>query len=105
VPGPKTLQLWVAARNREKGEDPFAVVLGCADCRVSPELLFDQGLGDLFVIRVAGSIVDDAIRGSIEYAVEHLGTKLVMVLGRASVVSINWASTHQSAIGGTGRAS
>jgi carbonic anhydrase len=71
------------ARRKElgKGQHPFAVILGCADSRVSPELLFDQGLGDLFVIRVAGNIVDDAILVSIEYAVEHLGTKLVMVLG------------------------
>jgi carbonic anhydrase len=72
-----------SARRKElaAGQHPFAVILGCADSRVSPELLFDQGLGDLFVIRVAGNIVNDAILGSIEYAVEHLGTKLVMVLG------------------------
>jgi carbonic anhydrase len=63
------------------GQHPFAVILGCADSRVSPELLFDEGLGDLFVIRVAGNIVDDAVLGSIEYAVEHLGTKLIVVLG------------------------
>ena len=65
----------------ESGQHPFAVILGCADSRVPPELLFDQGLGDLFVIRVAGNVVDDAILGSIEYAVEHLGTKLIVVLG------------------------
>jgi carbonic anhydrase len=65
----------------EGTQHPFAVILGCADSRVPPELLFDQGLGDLFVIRVAGNIVDDAILGSIEYAVEHLGTKLIVVLG------------------------
>jgi carbonic anhydrase len=71
-----------ARRNElESGQHPFAVILGCADSRVPPELLFDQGLGDLFVIRVAGNIVDDAILGSVEYAVEHLGTRLVMVLG------------------------
>jgi carbonic anhydrase len=65
----------------EGTQHPFAVILGCADSRVPPELLFDQGLGDLFVIRVAGNIVDDAILGSIEYAVEHLNTKLIVVLG------------------------
>ena len=56
----------------ETGQHPIAVILACADSRVSPELLFDQGLGDLFVIRVAGNIVDDAVLGSIEYAVEQL---------------------------------
>jgi carbonic anhydrase len=64
-----------------KGQHPFAVVLTCADSRVSPELLFDQGLGDLFVLRVAGNTVDDQIIGSIEYAVEHLHAPLIIVLG------------------------
>lgn len=63
------------------GQHPFAIVLACADSRVPPELLFDQGLGDLFVIRVAGNVVDPAILGSIEYAVDHLGVQLVVVLG------------------------
>jgi carbonic anhydrase len=60
---------------------PFAVVLGCADSRVPPEIIFDQGLGDLFVLRVAGNVVDDMVLGSIEYAAVHLGATLVMVLG------------------------
>ncbi|TAJ69137.1 MAG: carbonic anhydrase [Phenylobacterium sp.] len=63
------------------GQSPFAVVLACADSRVAPELIFDQGLGDLFVIRVAGNVVDDAVLASIEYAVIHLGSTLVMTLG------------------------
>lgn len=63
------------------GQKPFAVILTCADSRVPPELIFDQGLGDLFVIRVAGNVVDDAVLGSIEYAVIHLGSPLVMALG------------------------
>lgn len=63
------------------GQHPFAVVLGCADSRTSPEVLFDQGLGDLFVVRVAGNIADDGGIGSIEYAVEHLGARLIVVLG------------------------
>lgn len=81
------------ARRKElvKGQQPFAVILGCADSRVSPELLFDQGLGDLFVIRVAGNIVDDAILGSIEYAVEHLGTHLIMVLGHEKCGAVSAA--------------
>jgi carbonic anhydrase len=64
-----------------KSQHPIAVILGCADSRVSPELAFDQGLGDLFTIRVAGNIADDAVIGSIEYAVDHLGVSLVVVLG------------------------
>lgn len=64
-----------------KGQKPFAVIVGCSDSRIPPEIIFDQGLGDLFVIRVAGNIADEIALGSIEYAVEHLGTQLVMVLG------------------------
>lgn len=63
------------------GQHPFAVILGCADSRVPPELILDQGLGDIFVIRDAGNVVDDEVIGSIEYAVEHFGVPLIMVLG------------------------
>lgn len=64
-----------------KGQHPFAVILTCSDSRVPPELLFDQGFGDLFVIRVAGNVLDPITLGSVEYAVEHLGSKLVVVMG------------------------
>jgi len=64
-----------------KGQHPFAIILGCSDSRVPPEIIFDQGIGDLFIIRVAGNITDNAALGSIEYAVEHLGVKLIVVLG------------------------
>lgn len=64
-----------------KAQHPFAVVLSCSDSRVPPELVFDQGYGDLFVVRVAGEVVDAPGLGSIEYAVEHLGPRLVVVLG------------------------
>lgn len=64
-----------------KGQHPFAVIVGCSDSRVPPEILFDQGIGDLFVVRTAGNVVDSVALGSIEYAVEHLGTNLVVVLG------------------------
>jgi carbonic anhydrase len=60
---------------------PFAVILGCSDSRTAPEILFDQGLGDLFVARVAGNVLDDHTLGSIEYGVEHLHAPLVVVLG------------------------
>ncbi len=63
------------------GQHPGAIILSCADSRVPPEIVFDQGLGDLFVVRVAGNIVEDAGLGSMEYAVEHLGSKLIVVLG------------------------
>lgn len=66
------------------GQHPFAVVLGCADSRVSPELVFDEGLGDLFVIRAAGEVLDTSVIGSIEYAVEHLSVPLIVVLGHES---------------------
>ena len=64
-----------------KEQNPFAIVVCCSDSRVPPEIVFDQGLGDLFVIRTAGNVVDDVGLGSIEYAVEHFGTRLVVVLG------------------------
>ncbi len=64
-----------------KGERPFAIVLSCSESRVPPEVIFDRGLGDLFVVRVAGNIADDAVIGSIEYAAEHLHVPLLMVLG------------------------
>lgn len=67
-----------------EGQHPFAVVLCCSDSRVVPEILFDQQLGDLFVIRNAGNVVDLHVLGSIEYAVEHLGAPLVVVLGHSN---------------------
>ena len=66
------------------GQHPFAVIVCCSDSRVSPELLFDQGLGDLFIIRTAGNVIGDYELGSIEYAVEHLHSKLVVVMGHSS---------------------
>jgi carbonic anhydrase len=75
----------------EPGQHPFAVVLACSDSRVSPEVVFDQGLGDLFVIRVAGNVIDDAVVGSIEYAVEHLKAPLVVVLGHQSCGAVQAA--------------
>ena len=64
-------------------QQPFAIILGCADSRVPPEVVFDQGLGDLFVIRVAGNVVAPSQAGSIEYAAERIGTRLVVVLGHS----------------------
>jgi carbonic anhydrase len=64
-----------------QGQQPFATILTCSDSRLPPEVIFDQGLGDLFVVRVAGNIVDAALTGSVEYAVDHLNTPLVVVIG------------------------
>ena len=69
--------------NLSTGQHPFAVVLCCSDSRVAPEIIFDQKLGDLFVIRNAGNVIDKHVLGSIEYAVEHLGTSLVVVMGHS----------------------
>ena len=70
-------------------QQPFAVILACSDSRVPVEMVFDQGLGDLFVIRVAGNIVDRAVLGSIEYAVDHLATPLVVVMGHQSCGAVS----------------
>ncbi|GAA4975911.1 carbonic anhydrase [Actinoplanes utahensis] len=84
-------------------QHPFAVLLGCADSRVSPELLFDQGIGDLFDDRVAGNIVDDLLLGSMEYAIEEFAPPLVLVLGheRCGAISatLNAIATGTSAPG------
>ena len=70
------------------GQEPFAIVLGCADSRVPAEIVFDQGLGDLFVIRVAGNIVAPSLIGSVEFAAERFGTRLVVVLGHSQCGAI-----------------
>jgi carbonic anhydrase len=77
-----------------EGQNPFAVILACADSRVSPEIIFDQWIGDLFVVRVAGNIVSPAnygILGSIEYGVKALGVHLIMVLGHSRCGAVEGA--------------
>lgn len=71
-----------------EGQDPIAAILCCADSRVPPVNIFDQGLGDLFVVRVAGNIINDHILGSLEYAVSHLHTPLVIVLSHSGCGAI-----------------
>jgi carbonic anhydrase len=71
------------------GQNPFAIILGCSDSRVPPEIIFDQGLGDLFVIRVAGNVLDSKVIASVEYAVEHLGVSLLMVLGHSKCGAVS----------------
>src|SRR6187401_555282 len=69
-------------------QEPFAIVLGCSDARVPAEFVFDQGLGDLFVIRVAGNIVAPSLVGSVEFAAARFGTRLVVVLGHSECGAI-----------------
>lgn len=64
-----------------KGQHPFVIILSCSDSRVEPEIIFDQGLGDIFEIRNAGNVLDDHVVGSIEYAVAHLGVPLIVIMG------------------------
>jgi carbonic anhydrase len=72
-------------------QKPFATILGCSDSRVPPELVFDQGFGDLFVIRVAGNVIAADVVGSIAYAASHLGTRLVVVMGHAGCGAVTAA--------------
>jgi carbonic anhydrase len=80
-----------------RGQYPFATILGCSDSRVSPETIFHVGLGDLFVVRVAGNAISPEVAGSIQYAVSHLHTSLLVVLGHEGCGAIQaaLASKHQ----------
>jgi carbonic anhydrase len=78
-----TLTSQTRRRELAEGQAPFAIILGCSDSRVPAEIVFDQGLGDLFVIRVAGNIIAPSLVGSVEFAAEHFGTRLVVVLGHS----------------------
>lgn len=75
------------------GQAPHAIVLSCSDSRVPPEVVFDQKLGEIFVVRVAGQSLDDSVIASIEYAVEHLGSNLILVMGHSSCGAIKEAFT------------
>ena len=75
-------------RELKKGQNPFVVLVSCSDSRVPPELIFDQGLGDVFSIRTAGNIIGEYELGSIEYAIEHLHCKLIVVLGHENCGAI-----------------
>ena len=78
------------------GQKPYAVIITCSDSRVIPEAIFSAGIGDLFVIRVAGNVIDRSQLGSIEYAVSHLGTGLVVVLGHDHCGAVGAALHHHS---------
>ena len=84
------------------GQSPFAAVLACSDSRVPPELIFDRGVGDLFVVRVAGNVADEVVTGSIEYAAAHLGVPLVVVLGHTGCGAVTAVLTGACGEGSTG---
>jgi carbonic anhydrase len=88
-----------ARHNIATGQTPFAVIVGCSDSCVAPEIVFDEGIGDIFVIRTAGEVVDDVALGSIEYAVEHLGSPLIVVLGHQRRGAVSAAVAGASAPG------
>jgi carbonic anhydrase len=83
VPSRETLTSQAHRKDVAAGQEPFAIILGCSDSRVPAEIVFDQGLGDLFVIRVAGNIVAPSQVGSVEFAAARFGTRLVVVLGHS----------------------
>jgi carbonic anhydrase len=91
----------VAARRAEtaQAQHPFATIIACADSRTAPEIVFDQNIGDLFVIRTAGNLVDEYALGSIEYAAEHLGVRLIVVLGHERCGAVTAALAGPSAPG------
>ena len=85
------------------GQKPEAVILGCADSRVPPEVIFDEGIGDLFVVRVAGNVAEPATTGSIEYAAEHLRVPLIVVLGHRNCGAVKaTAEAHGAPEGNLG---
>ena len=86
-------ELQLRRGNLLKQQNPFAVILGCSDSRVPPEIIFDQTLGDLFIVRVAGNVLDSDITASIEYGVVNLGAKLIVVLGHESCGAVKTALT------------
>ena len=83
VRGSDNLRVYPRRTELDMTQEPFAIILGCSDARVPAEIVFDQGLGDLFVIRVAGNIVAPSQVGSVEFAAERFGTRLVVVLGHS----------------------
>jgi carbonic anhydrase len=92
---PKKYALTDLRRTLAKGQHPNVIVLGCSDSRVAPELLFDQNLGDLFVVRSAGNIADPVGLGSMEYAVEHLGATVIVVMGHEKCGAVTAACSGE----------
>jgi len=83
-----------------KGQQPMAIILACSDSRVAPEMLFDKNLGEIFVIRTAGQVLEPVALASIEYAVDHLGVPLFMILGHEQCGAVTAAVHHQGPVPG-----
>jgi carbonic anhydrase len=84
----------IRLKTAKEGQHPYAIVITCSDSRVVPESIFSAGIGELFTIRLAENVIDDHQLGSIEYAVEHLGTNLVVVLGHTGCGAVEAAIHH-----------
>lgn len=91
---PGDISPYIRKYTSEHGQNPYAIILACSDSREIPEAIFSAGIGELFVIRVAGNVVDDHQLGSIEYAADHLGCRLVVVLGHDKCGAVDAAMNH-----------
>ncbi len=81
-------------KTMREGQEPYAIIITCSDARVIPDAIFSSGIGDLFIIRVAGNVIDDHQLGSVEYAASHLGCELVVVLGHTHCGAVEAAIHH-----------
>lgn len=86
----------IRRKTADEGQHPYAIIISCSDSRVIPESIFSAGIGDLFVIRVVGNVLDNHQLGSIEYAAEHLGTKLIVMMGHTGCGAIRAAIDGES---------
>ena len=94
--GQGDVSLQLRQKTADEGQTPYAIIISCSDSRVIPESIFSAGIGDLFVIRVVGNVLDYHQLGSIEYAAEHLGTKLIVVMGHTGCGAISAVINGQS---------
>ena len=92
--GARDISPRIRLKTAGEGQKPYAIIITCSDSRVIPEAIFQCGIGDLFVIRLAGNVIDNHQLGSIEYAADHLGTKLIMVLGHTHCGAVDAAIHH-----------
>lgn len=94
--GEGDISMLLRKQTAQQGQHPFAIIITCSDSRVIPEHIFSAGIGELFVIRVAGNVLDNHQLGSIEYAAEHLGTKLILMLGHTQCGAVGSAIAGHS---------
>ena len=92
--GEGDISLAMRSKTCAQGQKPYAIIITCSDSRVIPESIFSAGIGDLFVIRVAGNVIDNHQLGSIEYAAEHLGCRLILVMGHNHCGAVDAAINH-----------